>query len=101
MDHISPPAAPHRFRFRPTLLVQADLAPAVLLDLTSGHYFETNDSAHELVVLMQSGATRDELVDRLCATFAISADEAGRDVDELLAGWQHRGWLELVTGDRA
>lgn len=96
MDHIQAPEHGPTYRFRDTLLVQADLAPAVLLDLSSGHYFETNDSAHELVVALQSGATRADLASCLVSAFAITADQATADVDAILDEWRQRGWIEVI-----
>lgn len=83
-----------RYRFCPTVLVQTDLVPAVLLDLANGHYFEANDSAHELVVAMQRTATLSELTERLQQAFGIGAETALQDARLVLEDWQRRGWVE-------
>ncbi len=86
-----------RYRFRPTVLVQTDLVPAILLDLGTGHYFEANDSAHELVLAMQRSATLADLAACLQSAYGIDAARAMADAEVTFNEWRQRGWIEPVA----
>ena len=85
-----------RYRFRPTVLVQTDLVPAILLDLGTGHYFEANDSAHELVLAMQRSATLVELSACLQRLYNIDASRAMADAEVVFNEWRRLGWIEPI-----
>ncbi|MBK8284385.1 MAG: PqqD family protein [Ahniella sp.] len=88
-----------RYRFRSNVLVQTDLVPAIVLDLGTGHYFEANHSAHELVLAMQHTATLAELSDCLQKAYGIEASRAIADAEVVLADWNSRGWVEPVPSE--
>jgi len=81
-------------KFRANVLVQTDLKPAIVLDLVTGHYFEANDSAHELVLGVQFGESESDLIDRLQRVYAIDRDTAEADTRRVLADWRQRGWID-------
>jgi hypothetical protein len=58
----------------------------VLLDEDSGQYWNLNPSATQAFRLLLDGGTPAEAVRQLTERYAVDADSAGRDVQELLQG---------------
>ena len=56
----------------------------VLLDLVSGNYFGMNDVATFLWARIKQGAVTEDLVQALCATYALSHASAERDVGDFI-----------------
>lgn len=88
------PERSQSLQFRTNVLVQTDLVPAIVLDLVTGHYFEANDSAHELVLGVKNGASESELIDRLQRVYAIDRVTAEADTRRVLSDWRQRGWID-------
>lgn len=63
------------------------------LDLRGSTYFALNRTASALWPSLSEGATRDELVARLCSAFDSDQAAAGRDVDVFLESLRERGLL--------
>jgi len=57
----------------------------VALDLRRSLYLAINPSGAVLWPSLVEGASREELVDRLCTRWGIGPDAAGRDVDAFLS----------------
>ena len=66
---------------------------SILLDLKESAYLGANPSGSALWSALADGATREELVERLCETFDVTEDRAGRDVDAFLRACGDRGFL--------
>lgn len=66
----------------------------VVLDLESSTYLGINRVGTELWRVMSEGATRQDLVDHLVATYEVSVDVAGHDVDEFVEACRSRSLLE-------
>jgi hypothetical protein len=56
----------------------------VALDLRGSVYLSVNRTATAIWPALLNGATRGELVDRLCEAFDVDRAAAGRDVDAFL-----------------
>jgi hypothetical protein len=65
----------------------------ILLDLTASAYLGANPSGSALWSALAEGATREELVERLCETFDVTKDRAAPDVDAFLRACRDRGFL--------
>jgi hypothetical protein len=65
----------------------------ILLDLAASAYLGANPSGSALWAALADGATREELVERLCKTFDVTEDRAGSDVDAFLRDCRDRGFL--------
>jgi hypothetical protein len=65
----------------------------ILLDLAASAYLGANPSGSVLWSTLAGGATREELVERLCETFNVTEDQAGPDVDAFLRACRERGFL--------
>jgi hypothetical protein len=84
-----------------TLRVRADAlewrdvdGEVVALDLRSSRYLAINPSGAALWPALVEGASREELVERLCAETGIDRDRARPDVDEFLAQLASHDLLE-------
>jgi hypothetical protein len=66
----------------------------ILLDVATSTYLGVNRSGSALWPALAAGATRGQLVDRLCGTYEVSEEQAGADVDEFLRMCRERGLLE-------
>jgi DNA-binding MarR family transcriptional regulator len=66
----------------------------VLLDEDSGQYWNLNPTAALVLRALQHGGTRMEAVRELTEQFAVDADTANRDVEDLVAGLQAAGLVE-------
>ena len=75
---------------RPVYAVRDDVltahlqGEAVVLSMDSKTYFQLNETAAAVWSALETGATRTELVERLCAEFEVEPEEAGRELDALL-----------------
>ncbi len=65
----------------------------IMLDLAASAYLGANPSGSALWSTLADGATRDELIERLCETFDVTQDRAGLDVDAFLHACRDRGFL--------
>jgi hypothetical protein len=75
-----------RLRLAPHASVARLHGEAVVLHLTTGAYFSVNASGASLLDRLAAGATREQLVEGLAATFGLSREIAAADV----AGWLAR-----------
>lgn len=66
----------------------------ILLDLATSQYLGVNGSGSSLWPALADGATRDELVARLCEVYDVDDDQAAADIDAFLATCRERGYLE-------
>jgi hypothetical protein len=66
----------------------------VLLDEDSGQYWNLNLSAAQVLRLLLDGGTPGEAVRQLTERYAVDADGAGRDVNDLLERLHSAGLLE-------
>jgi hypothetical protein len=66
----------------------------IALDLTRSQYLASNATAAVVWEALAEGATRDGLVEVLCAHFEVERSEAGADVDRLLSWLESEGLLE-------
>jgi Coenzyme PQQ synthesis protein D (PqqD) len=66
----------------------------VLLDESSGQYWNLNPTAAEILRLLLDGGTPAEAVRQVTEQYAVDADTAGRDVRELVDGLRSAGLVE-------
>jgi Coenzyme PQQ synthesis protein D (PqqD) len=66
----------------------------VLLDEDSGQYWNLNPTAALVLQTLLAGGTPDQAVQKLTEQYAVDADSAGRDVQELLEGLRSAGLVE-------
>jgi len=66
----------------------------VAVNVATSTYVSANASGKVLWHALADGATREELVDALVATFGIDRTQAGGDVDRFLAELAENGLLE-------
>jgi hypothetical protein len=66
----------------------------VAIDLKGSVYFTLNRTGAELWPSLSEGATRDQLVERLCDAYRVDEATAARDVDAFLDSLRER---ELLT----
>jgi hypothetical protein len=84
-----------RLRVRPDALEWRELdGEIVALDLRSSLYLAINPSGAVLWPALVQGASRDELVDRLCTEWRIDRGAAESDVDGFLAELAEHELLE-------
>ncbi len=60
-------------------------AGAVLLNTDNGATFSTNVVGATIWECIEQGATKDEIVDRVCSKFDMARDAVSRDVEEFLS----------------
>ena len=72
------------YRIRDDVLSAELEGEAVVLSMDSRTYFQLNTTAAAAWKRLEDGVTRTDLVEHLCAEFAVDADEASREVDRLL-----------------
>ncbi|WP_170113168.1 PqqD family protein [Ahniella affigens] len=82
------------YQFTTQVLIQTDLDPAILLDLQTGHYFEANASANQLVLGIQQAESKAQLLARLQAHFSAPDAQLIADLDAQLSDWLQRGWIQ-------
>ena len=58
---------------------------AVVLHMVTKRYFTLNESGAFIWALLEQGMNTSDIVSRVCATFAISADQARAALERLLA----------------
>ena len=68
----------------------------MLLDLRTSTYLAVNGSATVLWRKLAEGTTRNGLVDALCGSYDIDAEQAGRDVDAFLSECAQRGYVDEI-----
>ncbi|TQN37944.1 coenzyme PQQ synthesis protein D (PqqD) [Blastococcus colisei] len=66
----------------------------VVLDVASGSYLGLNATGSQLWGALVEGASRADLVSLLVQHFAVTPEEAGRDVDQFLDTCRARGLVE-------
>jgi hypothetical protein len=66
----------------------------VLLDEDSGQYWNLNPTAALALHTLLDGGTRLQAVQELTEQFAVEADTANRDVEDLVDGLQSAGLVE-------
>lgn len=79
---------------RKDVLSQVADGQTLLLDLRSSSYLVVNESGTALLPALLAGTDRESLAVALAAKFAISAQQAGADVDRFLAELEERDLLE-------
>jgi hypothetical protein len=65
----------------------------VALDLRESTYLSVNRTGTVLWPRLAAGATRDELIASLTASFDVDEESAGRDLDAFLGALRERGLL--------
>jgi hypothetical protein len=83
-----------RLRLRDDLVWRSAGEEIVALDGEPGRYVSTNAAGGLLWRALAEGASREELVRRLVAEFAIGVGQAEQDVDAYLAELEETGLLE-------
>ena len=63
----------------------------VVLDLNASSYLSINETGTHIWPLLESGATRNELIDSIVDAFDIDGETAGADVDIFIADLVDRG----------
>jgi hypothetical protein len=66
----------------------------IAVDVRTSEYLAINPTGAVLWRVLEVGATRGELAERLVASFDVEPDVAARDVGEFLAVLEERGLLE-------
>jgi Coenzyme PQQ synthesis protein D (PqqD) len=66
----------------------------VLLDEDSGHYWNLNPTAAHVLRLLLEGGTPAEAVRELTERYAVDAETAGRDVQDVVDGLRSAGLVE-------
>jgi hypothetical protein len=84
-----------RWALREGVLLQAELARAVLLDARSGEYFEVNESG---TVALRALLAGHDAVAAVVAAFEVDAATARADIDALCATLAGRGLLRAADG---
>ena len=69
----------------------------IVADLRSGRYFGLDDVGAAVWALIEDGATRAAIVDRVHAQYDVSRDVLERDVDRLLDDLLQRRLVEYAT----
>jgi len=69
----------------------------IVLELATSTYLTLNGSAKQLWLGLASGASVDELVERLVSTYGISAEQAGSDTEAFLEALVERKLVEPVS----
>lgn len=90
-------AARMLYQFTAQVLIQTDLDPAILLDLQTGHYFEANASATQVVIGIQCAESTTQLLERLKQHFHAPEAQLATDLEHLLTDWLDRGWITAKT----
>jgi hypothetical protein len=67
---------------------------AVILDITSGQFFGINDVGALVWDLLEHDTTRDVLVEAVTAEFDVDSEQAGDDIDALIAQLSNAGLVE-------
>jgi hypothetical protein len=67
---------------------------AVILDITSGQFFGINDVGALVWDLLEHDTTRDALVNAVTAEFDVDSEQAGDDIDALIAQLSNAGLVE-------
>jgi hypothetical protein len=67
----------------------------VILDITSGQFFGINDVGGLVWDLLEHDTTRNALVDAVTAEFDVDSQQAGDDIDALIAQLSNAGLVEL------
>jgi hypothetical protein len=80
-----------RLRLREDVHWREAEGQVIALDLSGGRYLTVNKSGALLWPMLQEGATRDELVDRLAGEFELPPEQARADVD---------AWLSALDAER-
>jgi DNA-binding MarR family transcriptional regulator len=70
----------------------------VLLDEDSGQYWNLNPTAALVLRTLLHGGTRMQAVQELTEQFAVDADTANRDVEDLVDGLQSAGLVQRRSG---
>jgi hypothetical protein len=70
----------------------------VILDLRTSIYLTSNPTATAIWHVLETGATRSEIVGALLAEFEVTPERAAADVDEFVHDCIRRGYLS-VSGD--
>ena len=73
-----------KWKKRPQLLDREIDGETVLLDLKSGVYYSLNEVGTEIWRLLGDSATESELAAAVVSDYDIAADEAARDINELI-----------------
>jgi hypothetical protein len=84
------------FRPSPQVVARTVGDGAVLVHLQTNRIYELNPTGSRIWELIQSGASDSEVVRRLSADFAVSAEVADRDFKALLADLEREGLLETA-----
>jgi hypothetical protein len=66
----------------------------VILDITSGQFFGINDVGGLVWDLLEHDTTRNALVDAVTAEFDVDSQQAGDDIDALIAQLSNAGLVE-------
>lgn len=66
----------------------------ILLDVATSTYLGVNRSGSALWPALAEGATRDQLVGRICETYEVTEEQARDDVDDFLRMCRDRDLLE-------
>jgi hypothetical protein len=68
----------------------------VVLNLDSGRYFSLNGTGSVIWTALMEKARLDEIVDRICATFEIDAENARNDAEQMIDEFVRNG---LIAAD--
>jgi len=63
-----------------------------IFDPTTGDSYQANGTALAVITALRDGATETEAAQTLADTYAVSAEEAGRDVGDFAAFLAQFGW---------
>jgi len=90
------PASVRGIRPSPHVVARGVGETTVLVHLQTNRIYELNTTGSRIWQLIESGASDSELVQRLSADFAVSAEEAERDFKALLTDFEREGLLETA-----
>ena len=84
-----------RFRINPKELLQEIGGTNVLLDITSGHYFELNSTGALALRALSNGATREQTVTQITARFDAESAQVEADLETLISQLLERNLLTI------
>jgi hypothetical protein len=71
---------------------------AILLTIGSGKYYGVRGAMRHLLEELRDGIAFDDMVARTCARYDVEADEAARDLEQMLPRLIAAGILESAEG---
>lgn len=69
---------------------------SVALHMGSGRYFGVRGAMRHLMPQLREGATREAMIERLCACYDVTPEAAGGDIDRILPRMIEAGLIRQI-----